>query len=272
MFCRRKTFSQRTSPGQNSASADRPDSSLNPHSCVYSERARQEDIARLEAKILSSGDLAKYRKNKAQLTRRLKNLKPGDRVSFVQGRELLVSVLSPYPEEISEAFDLTGDRWRRDDVLTGSNDAHFIVSYGHRTIIKEPLISRFAGRLINLHIGFLPWNRGADPNLWSFVDDTPKGVTIHLIDKGIDTGPILDQRRVFFNAGTLASTYQELRREMAKLFIDKWPMIRTGQLVAKPQSSKGTFHRSVDKAAIWARLPLGFDTPVSELKSVARQP
>ena len=53
-------------------------------------------------------------------------------------------------------------------------------------------------KIINLHIGYLPYNRGAHPNFWSFMDNTPTGVTIHEIDKNIDTGKIIYQKIVDF--------------------------------------------------------------------------
>ena len=43
---------------------------------------------------------------------------------------------------------------------------------------------------MNLHISYLPFNRGPSEFLVIF-DDTEKGVSIHLVDGGIDTGPIL---------------------------------------------------------------------------------
>ena len=48
--------------------------------------------------------------------------------------------------------------------------------------------------LINLHISYLPYNRGSYPNYWSFKENTPNGVSIHHIDDGIDTGPVLVQK------------------------------------------------------------------------------
>lgn len=51
----------------------------------------------------------------------------------------------------------------------------FLVSYGYRHIIRQAVLDHFPDRAVNLHISYLPWNRGADPNLWSFFDDTPKG-------------------------------------------------------------------------------------------------
>jgi len=80
----------------------------------------------------------------------------------------------------------TEDRLTQDaPVLEG---IEWLISYGYRHIFKPEVIQRFRGRIINLHISFLPWNRGVDPNQWSFLQDTPKGVTIHFIDEGIDLG------------------------------------------------------------------------------------
>ena len=73
-----------------------------------------------------------------------------------------------------------------------------IISFGYRHIIPNEAINDYCP-IINLHISFLPFNRGSHPNFWSHFDDTPSGVTIHLIDKGIDTGKYLYQKKVFFN-------------------------------------------------------------------------
>lgn len=76
--------------------------------------------------------------------------------------------------------------------------------------------------IINLHISYLPGNRGAHPNFWSFYDETPSRVSIHLIDTGIDTGPILFQKYVDFNQDEKAfsQTYKKLVIEIEKLFIE----------------------------------------------------
>ncbi len=72
----------------------------------------------------------------------------------------------------------------------------FIISFGYQYILKKDFLERFTNRIINLHISYLPWNRGADPNLWSFLEDSPKGVSIHYIEEGIDTGKIIVQKSV----------------------------------------------------------------------------
>ena len=72
-----------------------------------------------------------------------------------------------------------------------------MVSYGYRKIVLADVIDKMAGEIINLHISYLPWNRGANPNFWSFIDDTPKGVTIHEMSADLDKGRILCQKELF---------------------------------------------------------------------------
>jgi len=131
-----------------------------------------------------------------------------------------------------------------------------VVSYCYRHILKPDVIAEMPGKLINLHISYLPYNRGADPNAWSFLDDTPKGVTVHLIDAGVDTGPTLLQKRVAFDEAhdTLLGTYFKLHQELRELFIENWGAIRVGAIQPKPQMATGTYHRSAEFAAIRERL------------------
>ena len=71
----------------------------------------------------------------------------------------------------------------------------FIVSFGYRKIINYSILSQFKKPIINLHMSYLPFNRGSHPNFWSFIDNTPKGVTIHEVSKGIDDGNIIFLKR-----------------------------------------------------------------------------
>jgi folate-dependent phosphoribosylglycinamide formyltransferase PurN len=60
-------------------------------------------------------------------------------------------------------------------------------------ILREPFLSAFEGRIINIHLGLSPYYRGAGTNFWPLVNREPEyvGATIHYLDAGIDTGPIL---------------------------------------------------------------------------------
>lgn len=147
---------------------------------------------------------------------------------------------------------------------------NFIISYNYRFIIKQEIISYMKNNIINLHISLLPWNKGADPNVWSFLEDTPKGVTIHIIDEGIDTGHILVQKEILIdeNIKTLKSSYEKLHKEIQELFREKWGEIKNGSLKKISQRGKGTLHCIKDfKKIEYLISDKGWDTSIKEFKN-----
>jgi methionyl-tRNA formyltransferase len=64
-------------------------------------------------------------------------------------------------------------------------------------LLGQEIIDRFAGRIINLHLGLSPHYRGSGTNFWPLVNGEPEyvGATIHYLDAGIDTGPIISHAR-----------------------------------------------------------------------------
>jgi len=124
----------------------------------------------------------------------------------------------------------------------------FVISFGYRYIIKKDVIDHFRNKIINLHIALLPFNRGSHPNFWSFWDGTPAGVTIHLVDEGIDTGDILYQKMVAFSKeeDTFAKTYARLTKEIEDLFKNNFNNILNCITIPRKQIGEGTYHRSSD--------------------------
>ena len=134
------------------------------------------------------------------------------------------------------------------DKLTDFSGYELIVSFGYRHIIRGEAIRKAGAPIINLHISLLPWNRGAHPNYWAFVDGTPHGVSIHLIDEGIDTGPILFQREVSFDAAenTFALTHKRLVAEIEALFIAHLDDMLLRPLEPRAQTGQGSLHKLAD--------------------------
>lgn len=86
-------------------------------------------------------------------------------------------------------------------------EAEVVVVYG-TTLIKPPLLDRFAGRMINMHLGLSPYYRGTATNFYPLVNEEPQfvGATIHLIDPGIDSGAILHHARPEITADDMPHT------------------------------------------------------------------
>tara|TARA_B100000029_G_C17095562_1_gene785911 strand:- start:4 stop:585 length:582 start_codon:yes stop_codon:yes gene_type:complete len=119
-----------------------------------------------------------------------------------------------------------------------------IVSYGLREIVKPNIINKLNRKIINLHISYLPYNRGAHPNFWSWVNNTPKGITIHEVSKKIDAGNVIFQKKINIplRGMTFYKSYKILRQEIEKLFINNFGNIIAGNYKSRRQKKGGSFH------------------------------
>jgi pseudaminic acid synthase len=154
-------------------------------------------------------------------------------------------------------------------VLDDIKDFDFIISYGYKYIIKKDIIKYFYKKIINLHISYLPYNRGADPNLWSILDNTPSGVTIHYMDETLDTGDILCQKKVIldFENDTLETSYNRLTSEMINLFIQNFDKICNCKIKSKKQNNNiSSIHFFKDRPK--NIMPYGWNTKISILKNI----
>lgn len=143
-----------------------------------------------------------------------------------------------------------------------------IVSYNYRYLIKEDIISYMKGNIVNLHISYLPWNRGSNPNFWSFIENSPKGVTIHLVDKGLDTGPVIVQQELFFDevSETFATTYLKLQNAVVDLFKRNWQRILKREYTVKKQPVYGTYHIQKDMRDFLVGKNFSYDMRIADFK------
>jgi len=104
--------------------------------------------------------------------------------------------------------------------------ADIVVSYCYKHILKPETLARYDGA-VNLHNSYLPWGRGSNPLFWSVMNSEPTGVSIHWMDKGLDTGPLIAQQSVMIhNDMTFREAYEAQHRVLSQLFIQHWPHIR----------------------------------------------
>jgi methionyl-tRNA formyltransferase len=113
-------------------------------------------------------------------------------------------------------------------------------------IIKEPLLSLPKHGFINTHPSLLPYNRGKHYNFWSIVERAPFGVTLHVVDDGVDTGDIVAQTVIPYTwEDTGKSLYMKAKLAMINLFQEVYPVLRTMDFPRTRQDSNvGSFHRA----------------------------
>ncbi|HEY6653466.1 MAG TPA: phosphoribosylglycinamide formyltransferase [Solirubrobacterales bacterium] len=96
--------------------------------------------------------------------------------------------------------DEYGDRAARDRVLGDwieERGADLVVLAGYMQLLSPEFVGRFRNRVINVHPALLPSFPGIDA-LQQAIDHGSKitGVTVHFVDEGVDSGPIILQRPV----------------------------------------------------------------------------
>lgn len=136
--------------------------------------------------------------------------------------------------------------WSNDrDINTSKHD--LIISFGYRYIMPVEKLNEAKRPIINLHISYLPFNKGAHPNFWSHYENTKTGITIHEIDKGIDTGNIIYRKNIKIDdALTLKESHALLLNKIELLFKKNITEIEEGSYKTIPTKLKGTYHQKKD--------------------------
>jgi methionyl-tRNA formyltransferase len=118
------------------------------------------------------------------------------------------------------------------------------------TVLKPEIFSLAPKGAVNIHTGITPEYRSADPIFWALYCGEPGkvGVTIHYVDRGIDTGPIIHQQSVPVYANdSLASIYVRCIRLGAELFSRALGRIEDGSIRTIQRTGvQGRSFRSID--------------------------
>jgi methionyl-tRNA formyltransferase len=97
---------------------------------------------------------------------------------------------------------------------------------------------------LNIHASLLPKYRGAAPIQWAIANgDTETGVTLMKIDTGLDTGPIVAQRRTPIQPTDDSATLRERLAQLgAELLVETIPDYVAGRIRPQPQPVEGVSH------------------------------
>ena len=172
----------------------------------------------------------------------------------------ILAILKLPTERVFSAEEITSEAGRA-KIQALAPDIALSLYWG---TILPPEFLAIPKETINLHLSYLPYNRGANPNAWAIVEGTPAGVTLHTIDAGADTGPIIAQKEVTKESiDTGKSIYDKLSRTAVELFKEAWPSIVEGTATRTPQSGPSTAHLRKDFQQLAA---IDLDAPTTARK------
>lgn len=115
-------------------------------------------------------------------------------------------------------------------------DLFVVAAYGQ--ILRKEVLALPTHGPINVHASLLPAYRGASPITAALLDGlTETGISIMLMDEGMDTGPVLAQARTSIAPAETAATLGERLAELgAQLLVETLPDWLNGQRTPTPQS------------------------------------
>ena len=148
-------------------------------------------------------------------------------------------------------------------------DVAIVAAYG--LILPGPVLEAPRHGCINLHASLLPRWRGAAPIQRAIMaGDRVTGVQAMQMEEGLDTGPVLAERRVpIADDDTFASLHGKLAEAGAALLPDVLDALEAGTLVPRPQDSEGvTYAHKIDKTETrldWHRPALQLERQVRAL-------
>lgn len=123
-----------------------------------------------------------------------------------------------------------------------------VAAYGQ--ILPQALLDIPLHGSLNVHTSLLPRHRGAAPIQWAILSgDAETGVTIMKMDAGLDTGPMLTQRRTpLLDEDTGQTLHDRLARMGAELLVETIPKWISGRITPQPQPEGSTYARKIEKA------------------------
>ena len=148
-----------------------------------------------------------------------------------------------------------------------------IICSGYPHIINKTIISLVKNRIINLHPAYLPHGKGVGALVFSLIKNHPIGITIHYIDKNVDTGKIIAQKLVNPRLNeNFRSFYLRLLDELNKLFFREFKQIVSGKNKGKKQEkiNDSDFYTRRRSEIIYEFFGNTYDINVSDLKNFSK--
>ena len=135
------------------------------------------------------------------------------------------------------------DRTARDEAIAewlAARGVQLVVLAGYMRLLAPSFLARFPGAVINVHPALLPAFPGLDAVEQALAYGAKVfGVTVHFVDEGVDTGPVILQRAVELpEAETPEQVYEVLRPIEHALLPQAIRLIAAGAVSLDPQNPR----------------------------------
>jgi len=139
-----------------------------------------------------------------------------------------------------------GNNFKKDSSIEElrSLELDYIISIHFPYIYPKKILDIPERGVINLHPAYLPFNRGWHTPTWAIYEDTPYGASLHFMDEDVDSGDIIDRKKIEKKPeDTAHKLYRKVLEVEKKLFKDSWDDLLNFEYDRTQQNlEKGTEH------------------------------
>ncbi len=184
-------------------------------SSLYSETACAMAVRMAKLGQIPAGALALSTLNRGTLVRKLGQLGVGEVARYARAKLIPHSgngqALNPYLEpwlkreggmfrslrEVAAFYEfpvaVCDDQNSSDSIARLKEWSPDLIIFAGGNVLRRQLLAVPRLGVLNVHLGLLPEVRGMSSPEWSLLNRIPIGITIHYMDAGIDTGPVLQK-------------------------------------------------------------------------------
>lgn len=168
-----------------------------------------------------------------------------------RGRDVAASPIKSYAERCGlPVFQPTSFRSPESCRELASLKADVVVAAAYGKLLPKEVLQLSPWGCVNIHPSLLPRHRGPSPVAFTLLEgDAIGGVTLILLDEGMDSGPIIAQEEEpLLPQDTVETLTDRLFRRGARLLMRNLPLYCGGELVPRPQEeARATYARKLTK-------------------------
>jgi len=165
----------------------------------------------------------------------------GNNLSVLAGQQRLrYKTLSDLAKDLEIPYYVVADHNHPKSLQILQKIQPDIIIFTGGGLLRQPLLAIPRLGVLNCHTGILPHYRGMDVVEWTAVEENIDrigfGATLHFMDNGLDTGPVLLQKKITL---TLNATFESIRAELETIMVDLMIQgtrgLRDGTITSVPQ-------------------------------------
>jgi methionyl-tRNA formyltransferase len=155
------------------------------------------------------------------------------------------------------------------EILNAGLSADYIISVHYPHIFSQKVLDLPSHDAINVHPGYLPHNRGWHTATWAILNQTKFGVTIHKMERSVDSGDIIARKEMKIKPDDTARSLENRAEQIEmELFKKTWPSLANFDYESKNQSEKQS--RKHNKSDIKSEKKLTLDENVSTRQLITK--